>query len=62
MGVELGISIVVLPVGVLMLIVIGAGCGLILAGLAPRYGDVLEIFQVLLTVCFLTLPTFYPLS
>jgi ABC-type polysaccharide/polyol phosphate export permease len=62
LGVRPGWSILLLPAGVLLLLLMAAGIGLILASIAPFFRDILELTNILFTVWFFATPILYPMS
>ncbi|MCX7017326.1 MAG: ABC transporter permease [Candidatus Sumerlaeota bacterium] len=61
-GVRLGPSILLLPLAVLLLSALTVGVGLILAGAAPFFRDLLQVSGVLFTAWFFATPILYHLQ
>jgi ABC-type polysaccharide/polyol phosphate export permease len=61
-GVGIRWTVVLLPVPLLALLMLAAGCGLLLAAVAVRIHDALDFTVVLLQLAIFVTPTFYLLS
>jgi ABC-2 type transport system permease protein len=58
-GISLGLKALLLPVPLVSLLMLGVGCGLLLAAAAVRLHDVIDFTQVALQLLAFVTPTFY---
>jgi lipopolysaccharide transport system permease protein len=61
-GIVPGLSILLLPVAVLLLLLVATGVGLLTAGLALFFRDLLQLLDVVFTAWFFATPVLYPMS
>jgi ABC-type polysaccharide/polyol phosphate export permease len=61
-GAPIGAPLLIWPVAVLFIALFALGIGLLLAAIAIDFADVLEIYQILLTMLLYLTPIFYPIE
>jgi ABC-2 type transport system permease protein len=61
-GAPIGAPLLIWPVAVLFLAMFALGIGLLLSAIAIDFADVLEIYQILLTILLYLTPIFYPIE
>lgn len=60
LGMRLGISVIVMPVAMLLLVIFALGLGLILSTAAAYFSDMLPVYDVVLTMWMYATPIIYP--
>ncbi len=62
LGVEFHTSLLTLPLSVLILAIFSLGLGLVLATAAVYFGDMIPVYEVLLTIWMYATPIIYPIE